>query len=122
MLYSQDETSEEFMGEWVEKRGILDPLVIATMVRLGSFIPSMRQGLKPSLHGTQQTSLTCPIGPSTPANYPMMRLDYGILRRQAPTVHPDSGSNPDYVTDRLPILLSFVNAGLPGFPLSSSLQ
>ncbi|PBK81866.1 hypothetical protein ARMGADRAFT_1039064 [Armillaria gallica] len=25
-----DETSEEFIGEWAEKRGILDPLVIAT--------------------------------------------------------------------------------------------
>jgi predicted oxidoreductase len=28
--YSQDETSEVFIGEWVEKRGIRDQLVIAT--------------------------------------------------------------------------------------------
>jgi aryl-alcohol dehydrogenase-like predicted oxidoreductase len=27
---SQDETSEEFIGEWAEKRGIRDQLVIAT--------------------------------------------------------------------------------------------
>jgi aryl-alcohol dehydrogenase-like predicted oxidoreductase len=30
---SQDETSEEFIGEWAEKRGIRDQLVIATKVR-----------------------------------------------------------------------------------------
>ena len=29
---SQDETSEEFIGEWAEKRGIRDQLVIATKV------------------------------------------------------------------------------------------
>ncbi|PBK87960.1 Aldo/keto reductase [Armillaria gallica] len=40
----QDETSEEFIGEWAEKRGIRDQLVIAT------------KGLTPSLHSTQQTS------------------------------------------------------------------
>ena len=28
--YSQDETSEAFIGEWAEKRGIRDQLVIAT--------------------------------------------------------------------------------------------
>lgn len=28
--YSQDETSELFIGEWAEKRGIRDQLVIAT--------------------------------------------------------------------------------------------
>ena len=27
---SQDETSEEFIGEWAEKRGIRDQLVITT--------------------------------------------------------------------------------------------
>ena len=27
---SQDESSEEFIGEWAEKRGIRDQLVIAT--------------------------------------------------------------------------------------------
>ena len=30
---SQDETSEAFIGEWAEKRGIRDQLVIATKVR-----------------------------------------------------------------------------------------
>jgi aryl-alcohol dehydrogenase-like predicted oxidoreductase len=29
---SQDESSEEFIGEWAEKRGIRDQLVIATKV------------------------------------------------------------------------------------------
>jgi aryl-alcohol dehydrogenase-like predicted oxidoreductase len=28
--FSQDETSEQFIGEWAEKRGIRDQLVIAT--------------------------------------------------------------------------------------------
>ncbi len=32
-LYSQDGTSEEFLSEWAEKRGIRDQLVIATKVR-----------------------------------------------------------------------------------------
>ena len=32
--YSQDETSELFIGEWMEKRGIRDQLVIATKVCL----------------------------------------------------------------------------------------
>ncbi len=31
-FYSQDETSEEFLGEWAEKRGIRDQLIIATKV------------------------------------------------------------------------------------------
>lgn len=31
---SQDETSEMFVGEWAEKRGIRDQLFIATKVRL----------------------------------------------------------------------------------------
>lgn len=30
--YSQDESSEEFIGEWMEKRGIRDQMVIATKV------------------------------------------------------------------------------------------
>ena len=29
---SQDETSEQFIGEWAEKRGIRDQLFIATKV------------------------------------------------------------------------------------------
>ena len=32
MSFSQDETSEMFIGEWAEKRGIRDQLVIATKV------------------------------------------------------------------------------------------
>ena len=32
----QDESSEEFIGEWMEKRGIRDQMVIATKVRLFS--------------------------------------------------------------------------------------
>jgi len=32
---SQDESSEAFIGEWAEKRGIRDQLVIATKVILG---------------------------------------------------------------------------------------
>ena len=33
LFYSQDGASEEFIGEWAEKRGIRDQLVIATKVR-----------------------------------------------------------------------------------------
>jgi hypothetical protein len=33
LFYSQDGASEEFVGEWAEKRGIRDQLVIATKVR-----------------------------------------------------------------------------------------
>ena len=36
-LYSQDETSEQFIGEWAEKRGIRDQLVIATKASSESF-------------------------------------------------------------------------------------
>ena len=32
---SQDESSEEFIGEWAEKRGIRDQLVIATKASPG---------------------------------------------------------------------------------------
>ena len=32
MSFSQDGSSEEFIGEWAEKRGIRDQLVIATKV------------------------------------------------------------------------------------------
>ena len=31
-MISQDETSEAFIGEWAEKRGIRDQLIIATKV------------------------------------------------------------------------------------------
>jgi aryl-alcohol dehydrogenase-like predicted oxidoreductase len=36
-LISQDETSEAFIGEWAEKRGIRDQLVIATKVLTRTF-------------------------------------------------------------------------------------
>ncbi len=36
LAFSQDGTSEEFIGEWAEKRGIRDQLVIATKVRARS--------------------------------------------------------------------------------------
>lgn len=32
ITYSQDETSEMFIGEWAEKRGIRDQVFIATKV------------------------------------------------------------------------------------------
>ena len=32
LMSSQDDSSEEFIGEWAEKRGIRDQLVIATKV------------------------------------------------------------------------------------------
>ena len=33
-LYSQDESSEMFIGEWAEARGIRDQLFLATKVRI----------------------------------------------------------------------------------------
>ena len=35
---SQDETSEIFIGEWMEKRGIRDQVVIATKVSIPQYI------------------------------------------------------------------------------------
>ena len=35
---SQDQSSEEFIGEWAEQRGIRDQLVIATKVRIIRFL------------------------------------------------------------------------------------
>ena len=32
LIYSQDETSEMFIGEWAEARGIRDQLFLATKV------------------------------------------------------------------------------------------
>ena len=32
--YYQDETSEQFIGEWMEQRGVRDQMVIATKVSL----------------------------------------------------------------------------------------
>jgi hypothetical protein len=42
--FSQDGSSEEFIGEWAEKRGIRDQLVIATKVcarSVAAFSPSI---------------------------------------------------------------------------------
>ena len=38
--YSQDDSSEAFIGEWAEKRGIRDQLVLATKVHLSLLISS----------------------------------------------------------------------------------
>lgn len=32
IIYSQSESSEEFLGEWIEQRGIRDEIIIATKV------------------------------------------------------------------------------------------
>ena len=41
--YSQDDSSEGFIGEWAEKRGIRDQLVLATKVHLSVLIsPAFR--------------------------------------------------------------------------------
>ena len=37
LLFSQDETSEAFIGDWAEERGIRDQLVIATKVPTRTF-------------------------------------------------------------------------------------
>jgi hypothetical protein len=37
-VYSQDETSEIFIGEWMEMRGIRDQIVVATKVCFPSFL------------------------------------------------------------------------------------
>jgi aryl-alcohol dehydrogenase-like predicted oxidoreductase len=42
--FSQDETSEEFIGEWAEKRGIRDQLVIATKAN-----PDFHCGTRPQI-------------------------------------------------------------------------
>ena len=34
LLYSGEQTSEMFLGEWAEKRGVRDQLFIATKVRM----------------------------------------------------------------------------------------
>ena len=44
LIYSQDETSEMFIGEWAEARGIRDQLFLATKV---SFF-SLKHGWRPS--------------------------------------------------------------------------
>ena len=42
----QDETSEQFLGEWMEKRGIRDQMIIATKV---SFLAAVSAGLADNL-------------------------------------------------------------------------
>ncbi|KAH9911611.1 NADP-dependent oxidoreductase domain-containing protein, partial [Epithele typhae] len=49
----QDESSEEFIGEWMEARGIRDQIVLATKVRWGRAI---RYQLMDARHSTRPTS------------------------------------------------------------------
>ena len=55
----QDESSEEFLGEWMEKRGIRDQMIIATKV---SFLAGMSLGLadnlRPSIRRTTSAEET----------------------------------------------------------------
>ena len=55
----QDETSEQFLGEWMEKRGIRDQMIIATKV---SFLAGMSLGLadnlRPSIRRTTSAEET----------------------------------------------------------------
>ena len=37
-FHSQDQSSEEFIGEWAEERGIRDQLIIATKVGPSAFL------------------------------------------------------------------------------------
>ena len=46
----QDESSEEFIGEWMEQRGVRDHMVIATKVRT-----SLDLGLASYLHESSQS-------------------------------------------------------------------
>ena len=43
IMYSQDESSEKFIGEWAEARGIRDQLFIATKVRIFFFFSGDHQ-------------------------------------------------------------------------------
>ena len=47
--FSQDEASEEFIGEWMQVRGIRDQIVIATKVRLILTIMRVTYYLNPHL-------------------------------------------------------------------------
>lgn len=44
-LYSQDESSEEIIGEWMEQRGIRDQIVVATKVSSMLVIQNMLESL-----------------------------------------------------------------------------
>ena len=69
---SQDESSEEFIGEWAEKRGIRDQLVIATKAsqsfhrvavavahpQIISIRANIILSLQPTLSGAKMKSLT----------------------------------------------------------------
>jgi aryl-alcohol dehydrogenase-like predicted oxidoreductase len=60
---SQDETSEEFIGEWVEKRGIQDQLVIATKAstdfpRVARLFSNIIISTRPTSRGVRIKSLT----------------------------------------------------------------
>lgn len=53
-FYSQDESSEEFIGEWMETRGIRDQIVLATKVRLSISVYSNVNQLISIKFSTQQ--------------------------------------------------------------------
>ena len=59
---SQDESSEEFIGEWAEKRGIRDQLVIATkagpMWHIHSRYANVTLSTRPTSSGAKMKSLT----------------------------------------------------------------
>ena len=88
----QDESSEEFIGEWMEKRGIRDQMVIATKVRTfragpGAPHESMRVRLT-LLWGTRtvhnQLQERCSRHPAKGALHRKQRQGVAHLRRGVP--------------------------------------
>ena len=57
-LYSQDGTSEEFIGEWAEARGIRDQLFIGTKVRVQVLLNEVANVDELSLSTLSTTRLT----------------------------------------------------------------
>ena len=59
---SQDESSEEFIGEWAEKRGIRDQLVIATKAspvwHIHIRCANVTLSTQPTSNGVKMKSLT----------------------------------------------------------------
>ena len=55
LFYSQDEASEEFIGEWTEKRGIRDQLIIATKVHIAPYLNLFRSSHTNNLRSLQYT-------------------------------------------------------------------
>ena len=57
-MYSQDETSEQVLGEWIESRGIREQLVIATKVSTLLFPYTELTGSLPSSPRTINEAMT----------------------------------------------------------------